>query len=250
MMLDRDIVAVSPSSVYRVLKEAGRLGRWNRKSSSKGQGFQQPSKAHDHWHVDVSYVNVKGTFYYLCTILDGYSRAIVHWEIRESMKEQDVEIVMQRAREQFPSAQPRIITDNGPQFLAKDFKTFIRLAGMTHVTTSPYYPQSNGKLERWHRSVKSECLRPGVPLNVQDARRLVTGYVKHYNKVRLHSAIGYVTPMDKLAGRAAVIHAKRDEKLALARKQRQMRRQAESARENSLASSVAVDMVTSGSGGG
>ncbi len=226
MMLDRDIVAVSPSSVYRVLKKAGRLGRWNRQPSRKGTGFVPPLKAHEHWHVDVSYVNVCGTFYYLGSFLDGYSRSIVHWEIRESMKETDVEIILQRAREKFPGARPRIISDNGPQFIAKDFKKFIRLCGMTHVRTSPYYPQSNGKLERWHRSVKSECLRPGTPLSLADARRLVTEYVEHYNMVRLHSAIGYVTPANKLEGREPVIFADRDRKLNEARERRRVRRQA------------------------
>ncbi len=141
------------------------------------------------------------------------------------MKETDVEIVLQRAREKFPGARPRIISDNGPQFIAKDFKTFIRLCGMTHVRTSPYYPQSNGKLERWHRSVKSECLRPGTPLSLADARRLVAEYVVHYNTVRLHSAIGWVTPSDKLEGREPEIFTDRDRKLNEARERRRVRRQ-------------------------
>lgn len=226
MMLDADVVAVSPSSVYRVLKDAGRLAKWNGKPSRKGTGFQQPLSGHEHWHVDVSYINVGGTFYYLCSVLDGYSRSIVHWELRESMKEAEIEILLQRARENFPEARPRIISDNGPQFIARDFKEFIRICGMTHVRTSPYYPQSNGKLERWHKSLKSECIRPGTPLNLADARRLVAGYVEHYNTARLHSAIGYVAPADKLAGREAAIFAERDRKLEEARGRRQVARQA------------------------
>jgi putative transposase len=226
MMLDADVVAVSPSSVYRVLKDAGRLAKWNGKPSRKGTGFQQPLKPHEHWHVDVSYINVGGTFYYLCSVLDGYSRSIVHWELRESMKEAEIEILLQRAREKYPQAAPRIISDNGPQFIARDFKEFIRICGMTHVRTSPYYPQSNGKLERWHKSLKSECIRPGTPLNLEDARRLVAGYVAHYNTVRLHSAIGYVAPADKLAGREPVIFAERDRKLEEARGRRQVARRA------------------------
>ena len=99
LMLDRDIVAVSPSSVWRVLGQAGLLGRWNKKPSRKGTGFQQPEKPHEHWHVDVSYINISGTFYYLCSVLDGASRFIVHWEIRETMKESDIEVILQRARE-------------------------------------------------------------------------------------------------------------------------------------------------------
>ncbi|HTW30957.1 MAG TPA: integrase core domain-containing protein, partial [Candidatus Sulfotelmatobacter sp.] len=109
----------------------------------------------------------------------------------------------------------------GPQFIARDFKEFIRISGMTHVRTSPYYPQSNGKIERWHKSLKSECIRPGTPLSLEDARHLVEGYVEHYNNARLNSAIGYITPKDVLAGRQQEIHAERDRKLEAARQQRQ-----------------------------
>jgi putative transposase len=226
MMLDADVVAVSPSSVYRVLKGAGLMQRHNSKPSLKGKGFQQPLRPHEHWHVDVSYINVAGTFFYLCSLLDGCSRSIVHWEIRGSMTEADVETILQRARERYPDARPRIISDNGPQFIAKDFKEFIRLCGMTHVRTSPYYPQSNGKIERWHRSLKAECIRPGVPLSLEDARRLVEGYVRHYNEVRLHSAIGYVTPAARMAGLDRAIFAERDRKLEAAREKRRIAREA------------------------
>lgn len=225
MMLDADTVAVSPASVWRVLHAAGRLARWNRKPSSKGRGFQPPPAPHQHWHVDISYLNLAGTFYYLCSVLDGYSRYLVHWEIRQSMTETEVEIILQRAREKFPEVAPRIISDNGPQFIARDFKEFIRICGMTHVRTSPFYPQSNGTIERWHQSLKAECVRPRVPLSIEEARRLVTEYVDHYNRVRLHSALGYVTPLAKLEGREPQIFAERDRKLEAARSQRQIRRQ-------------------------
>ena len=165
-------------------------------------------------------MNLAGTFYFLCSVLDGYSRAIVHWEIRETMKEPEVETIVQRALEQHPGQKPRIISDNGPQFIAKDFKQFIRLAGITHVRTSPYYPQSNGKLERWHGTLKNERFRDKAPRNVDEARRVVDDFVTHYNEVRLHSALGYVTPIDKLAGRDAEIFANRDSKLEAARAKR------------------------------
>ena len=226
MMMDDDIVAVSPSSVYRVLSRAALLSRWNRKASKKGNGFQQPLKAHEHWHIDISYINICGTFYYLCSILDGFSRYIVHWEIRQTMTEADVEIILQRAGERFPDAAPRIISDNGPQFISKDFKEFIRISGMTHVKTSPYYPQSNGKLERYHKTIKGTCIRVRTPLSLEDARNIVGDFVGHYNTRRLHSAIGYITPKDKLEGRAEAILAGRDAKLAAAREARKARRKA------------------------
>lgn len=220
MMLDENIAAVSPSSVYRVLKSAGKLRKWAKKPSKKGTGFKQPTKAHQHWHIDISYINITGTFYYLCSVLDGYSRAILHWEIREQMTEADVEIILLRAKELFPEAKPRIISDNGPQFVARAFKEFIRISGMTHVRTSPYYPQSNGKIERWHGSLKQECIRPKTPLDLEDARQVVGAYVLHYNRHRLHSAIGYISPKDKLEGREEIIFAERKKKLQETQKRR------------------------------
>ena len=221
MMMDADVVAVSPSSVFRVLHAAGRLQPWSRKPSKKGTGFVQPLASHEHWHFDIAHINIHGTFYYLCAVLDGASRYIVDWSLRESMREPDVEVLLQRAKEKFPEAKPRIISDNGPQFIAKDFKEFIRISGMTHVRTAPYYPQSNGKLERWNKSIKSECIRPGVPLSIDDAERLIVQYVQVYNEQRLHSSIGYITPKDMLEGRQKQIHAERDRKLEQARKQRE-----------------------------
>jgi putative transposase len=226
MMLDADVVAVSPSSVYRVLCDAGLMKKHNCKPSLKGKGFDQPAKPHEHWHVDVTYINIAGTFFHLCSLLDGYSRFIVHWEIRMSMTESEVETIIQRARERFPDARPRIISDNGPQFIAKDFKEFIRICGMTHVRTSPYYPQSNGKMERWYKTLKGECIRVKTPLSLEDARQIVTDFVAHYNDVRLHSAIGYVAPADKLAGREPAIFAERDRKLDAARDRRRVAREA------------------------
>ena len=225
MMLDDDIAAAAPATVYRVLKKVDRLAPPSPPNDRKGKGFHQPRRPHRHWHVDISYINIAGTFYYLCSILDGYSRYIVHWEIREKMDETAVETIVQRARERFPGENPRIITDNGPQFIAKDFKQFIRICGMTHVRTSPYYPQSNGKIERWHKSLKSECIRPMTPLSLRDARRLVGRFVVHYNTVRLHSAIGYVAPADKLLSLEDVIHVQRDHKLEEAREMRRIARQ-------------------------
>ncbi|ODS99957.1 MAG: integrase [Gemmatimonadetes bacterium SCN 70-22] len=220
MMLDANVVAVSPATVYRVLRAAGVLDRWNRRPSRKGTGFTQPVAPHEHWHIDISYVNLAGTFYYLCSLLDGATRFLVHWELRERMTTADVETVLQRAREQYPDARPRIISDNGPQFIARDFKEFVRLAGMTHVRTSPYYPQSNGKLERWHQTLKTESIRPQAPASLEEARRLVTRFVDHYNHHRLHSALGYITPADALVGRADAIWAARDQKLEAARARR------------------------------
>ena len=105
MMLDHDVVGVSPASVWRVLKQAGLLSRWKGEPSRKGAGFEQPLQPHQHWHVDVSYINLAGTFYYLCSVLDGCSRFFWwHWDLRESMKEADIEMILERAKQKYPGS--------------------------------------------------------------------------------------------------------------------------------------------------
>jgi transposase InsO family protein len=193
MMIDANVVFASPATVWRVLSGAGLLRRFPHKASHKGGGFEQPLGAHEHWHVDISYINIQGTFYYLCAVIDGASRFIVAWDLKISMTEVEVEIVIQKGREAFPAASPRIISDNGPQFISKEFKEFIRTTGMTHIRTSPYYPQSNGKMERWNKSYKEECVRPQTPLTHEDGVRITGRYIDYYNNERLHSALGYVS---------------------------------------------------------
>lgn len=151
--------------------------------------------------------------YYMCSVLDGGSRAIVHWEVRESPKEVDVECIIQRARELFPDEHPRIITDNGQQFIAGDFEDFIWLCGMTHVRTLTNYPQANGKIERYHRTCKADAIRPAAPRSLPEALRVVERFVDHYNRVRLHSALSYRAPADFMAGRQKQILDERDRRL-------------------------------------
>jgi putative transposase len=242
LMLDEDIVAVSPSTTYRVLHEAGLLGQPRFGPSKKGDGFDQPLQPHEHWHIDFTYLNIGSTFYFMVTVLDGCSRAILSWDINETMNTRDAEIVLQKAREKYPDQRPRIISDNGGQFLSKDFKEFIRICEMTHVTTSPYYPQSNGKLERVNRTIKSECLRKLCPLDLAEARRIAGRYITDYNEVRLHSAIGYVTPVARLEGRHDAIKTERRRKLEEAQRKRAMQVVAEQSmpKEKSIFSSEKI----------
>jgi transposase InsO family protein len=224
-MLDSHLVSVSPTSTYRVLKDAGLLQNWNARPTNKGSGFVQPLEPHEHWHVDFSYLNIAGTFYYLCSVLDGCSRMILSWDIRPTMKEADAEIVLQKAYEGYPGFHPRVITDNGSQFVARDFKAFLRHFQTTHVFTAPHYPQSNGKIERFHRTLKEQAIRPRTPLSLEDAKRVAGAFIDHYNQTRLHSALGYIAPADRLAGRHRGIFAQRDQKLENARHQRKLKRQ-------------------------
>jgi len=220
MMIDQGVAYVQPSSVYRILKEACVMRSFKRKPSKKGTGFVQPSKAHEQWHSDISNVTAGDTVYHLINIIDGYSRTVIAWALRESMKVADVNIVFQKAKERYPDARPRCISDNGSQYKCKEFAQFISRNEYSHTTTSPYYPQSNGKQERWHGSIKRECIRVQCPLDKKDAVKIIGNYVEYYNQTRLHSAINYIAPLDKLNGRESAILTDRDKKLEMAKLQR------------------------------
>jgi putative transposase len=216
-MLDENIAAVHPSTVYRILKEEGLLNKWNtNKRSLKGTGFKQPDQPHKHWHLDIKFLNFNGSYMFLISLLDGYSRYIVHHEVRFHMSQYDVNLTVQNARDKFPLAKPKIITDNGSQFLSKEFKQFIKKAEYTHIKTSVNYPQANGKIERWHRTINEECLRIKCPVNVEEFKIYIEDYVNYYNTKRLHSAISYLTPEDYLLGRAEEKIKQREAKLEIA----------------------------------
>jgi transposase InsO family protein len=221
MMMDEDVVAVSPATTYRILKKAGLLNKWNRvKTSSKGHGFIQPTDIHQHWHTDIKYVNFKGTYLFLITVIDGFSRYVVHHELRKNMQEYDVEITIQKALEKFPGYKPRIISDNGSQFISRDFAAYLKFAGLQHIRTSVAYPQSNGKIERFHRSISEESLRKSSFINLNDARKQISEYITYYNTKRLHSSLFYLTPEDVLLGKADVRISERQLKLDQARNNR------------------------------
>ena len=238
MMIDEDVAYVSHNTVHRVLSSEGLLNPSNTKPSLKGSGFNQPKKPNEHWHIDISYINAGGTFYYLCSILDGFSRFIVHHEISESMTQERVQLIVQRAKEKLQAEGCRVISDNGPQFKSKQFRSFIKAAGMDQVFTIPYYPQSNGKIERWHKEHKKNCIRPNSPRNLKEAQQFITCFIEDYNYLRLHSAIGYTTPYDKLLGIDAQLIRERKVKLDQARRRRKLawNRQKSKQNENLVAS--------------
>lgn len=222
MMTDADVAYASPSSVYRVLKRHGMLQTQEGKESRKGKGFDQPSAPHQHWHIDFSYFKIGGVFYYFMSVVDGYSRAVLAWDLREKMEERDAEIVIQRAREAYPEATcPRIISDRGAQFSGNDFKSFVSDIEATHVMTSPYYPQSNGKIERFHRTLKKPAYEK-LPLDLDDGKRIIGELIDYYNGERLHSAIGYVTPHQCLAGaKEYILRERRSKHQQAAQKRRE-----------------------------
>ena len=228
MMLDQGVVAVSPSTVFRVLREAGLSSRWTlpeRRKASR-QGFYQPKRPHEQWHTDIAYINLRGTHYFFISVLDGYSRSIVFWDLRMSMTTADVELVIQRALETLPKsvAKPRIISDNGPQYLSTEFRSYLRDQEVVHSRIRVGHPQSNGKMERFHKTLKSECVRTQALGGFEEAKKIIKAYVYEYNHERLHSALNYLTPADYLKGEEHIKQRLEERKTTL-EQARQDRRQ-------------------------
>jgi transposase-like protein len=212
-MVDADIVFVSPGTVYNVLKKSGMTKKWAEIEEAAKKGFEQPKAIHEHWHIDFSYIRVCGVFYYFISVMDGYSRKILSWDLCQSMEGLWAEIAVAKAMEKYPCAKPRLITDNGSQFISKDFRELTRLLDIEHTFTSPGHPQSNGKLERFHRTLKSEHVRVSAYLSYEDAKERMKRWIEYYNEQRLHAALFYLSPEDVFQGLKETRLAERKEKL-------------------------------------
>lgn len=216
-MVDRDIVYVSPSSVLRTLTEVGLNTIWTQPAGkAKRKGFIQPTAIHQHWHTDISYVNFRGTFLFLIAVLEGASRAILAWNLCERMETLDVDLVVRRAHEEWIEGtdfQPRVISDNGPQYISNEFKRSIKELGLEHTRIRVAHPQSNGKMERFNGTAKREKIRQMPQVSIEQMKAEFGEWIEYYHQERLHSGIGYVTPYDVLFGRREKIVAEREDKL-------------------------------------
>lgn len=216
-MVDADVAYLSPSSVYRILQEENLLSRWKR-SMSSGTAPAKPTRPHERWHTDLMYLRIQNTWYFLVTVLDAYSRYVVHWELLTTMRAADVQLVIQRALEE-TGATPDVVTDNGSQFTAKEFKELIRRFVFRHIRIRWYHPESNGLVERFHRSTRA-ALGEADLRNLSQARELIGEWVREYNEVRLHAGLGYLTPAEYYRGDPARRRAERAAKLTAARARR------------------------------
>ena len=216
-MVDRNIAFVSCSSVYNIIKRHNLDKKWAEAVEMKKRGFDQPKTVHEQWHIDFSYIKIGGVFYYFLGILDGYSRKMLSWWLCENLDGINAEILVAKTKELYPEAKnPRLISDNGGQFISKDFEELLTLLEIGHTLTSANHPQSNGKLERFNRTLKTEHVRRTAYLSYQDACQRINDWMVYYNNERLHSAILYLTPNDVFYGRAPKRIAERKEKLQTA----------------------------------
>lgn len=219
--VDEDVVCMSPSSFYRVLDDADLLYRWKR-SRKRGDPPSEPTGPNERWHTDLIYLRVADVWYtFLVTVLDAYSRYVVHWELLSSMTANGVRLVVQQAVEK-TGAEPEVVTDNGSQFTSKDFKEMVRLFELEHIRIRTYHLESNGRLERFHRSTRYALSEVELE-NLSRARILIGQWVEHYNHHRLHAALQYLPPAGyyEAAGDPEARIAERKEKLERARKRRE-----------------------------
>jgi len=219
MMVDEDVAYVTPSSVYRTLSDADLLYRWKR-SRKSGQPPPEPTRPNERWHTDLMYLRIADTWYFLVTVLDAYSRYVVHWDLLTSMTAAAVRLVIHDALKKM-GANPEIVTDNGSQFKARDFKELVRDFELEHIRIRTYHPESNGKVERFHRSTR-EALDEQDLRNLGRVREIIGRWVEFYNQKRLHAGIQYLPPAEYWAGDPAARIQERKEKLARGRERREI----------------------------
>ena len=218
MMIDENVVCLSPSTVYRILDKHDLLYRW-KKSVAVGNIPAKPKAPDVRWHTDILYLWVAGRWYFLVTVIDGYSRYIVNWKLLFSMVADDVVSVIEEALENI-QAHPQVVSDNGPQFISREFRQLIKQHTLVDIKTMRRHPESNGLIERYHRTFREEGIGDQLLPNYYDACELITKWVYYYNNHRLHSAIEYLRPIDYYRGEPEKLVKERLEKLEKARQLR------------------------------
>lgn len=224
-MIDEDVVCLSASTVYRVLKENHLVCPWRRRTKRYRSQGEQASRPDERWATDLMYVQVQGVTYYLISFLDEYSRMIVHWELLPSMDGHSVSLAAQTALDQLagrtedPPRKPEIRSDNGSGYVSKEFRGVMRENGVGHQRIRPHCPEENGIIERSYRTLREELDGEAMTTYWQ-ARDVLDKVIHRYNHERLHSALGYLRPIDYYRGDPKQLHAERRAKLAAARHRR------------------------------
>ena len=216
---DNENFTVSESTVYRVLKKAGLIGTTNVHSFPASKEYHtKPAEVNEQWQTDATYLHVQGWgWFYLISVLDDFSRKIISWKLQTSMTGEDFVEVLEDAcfkagvsRENMPN----LVSDRGPALISGELGDYLRVKGIHHILSSPYHPQTNGKIERYHKSLKSQ-----VKLHVYDCPNVLKAeigkFISEYNKRRYHESLGNVAPDDVFYGRSESIVKERKEKQRL-----------------------------------
>lgn len=221
---------ISESSVYRILKERGLITSpaWILMAASD-EFKDKTNRVHQQWQTDFTYFKIiNWGWYYLATIMDDYSRYIITWELCQNMESGDAMRVVGQALQTtglLPGNRPRLLTDNGSCYVSNAFKEFIGQQNMGHVQGAPYHPQTQGKIERYHRTMKNVIKLENYYFP-DDLRANIEAFVDYYNNHRYHESLGNVTPADVYFGRQKQVLIRRKEiKIETIKERRKMNQQ-------------------------
>jgi len=214
---DKDGYYISESSVYRILKACDLITSPAYILVSAKDKFENPTKqVNELWQTDFSYFKIiNWGWYYLSTVLDDYSRFIIAWKLFTSMNASDVQETLDMALDKTGldnvkvHLKPRLLSDNGPCYISQDLKKYLEQRDITHVRSAPYHPQTQGKIERYHRSIKNvvnleHYYSPG------ELELAIDEFVRYYNYERYHEALSNLTPADVYYGRSKKILSQRE----------------------------------------
>jgi transposase InsO family protein len=214
---DNESFAVSESTVYRILRREGLVKRQETQLTAAKEYHTKTTGPHQMWATDASYFRVVGWgYYYLVTVMDDYTRFILAWKLQKDMSANSLIEVVQEAVDTTGMTdvpvedRTKLLSDNGPGYVSKSFRDYLRLVGIGHILSAPFHPQTNGKVERYQQSLKKEVnqLPYEAPSQLDKA---IADFVEYYNYRRYHKALGDLTPADVLYGRREQILLRRKE---------------------------------------
>ena len=227
-MVDEEVASLSPSTVYRILKGENLVCPWRRRAKRTREEEEKAQRADEIWATDLMYVQIGGRTYYLVSFLDEYSRLIVHHALVAGMDGITVSVEAQATVERFlrerggelpPQGMPRIRSDNGSCYVSREFRGVLDEHHLGHQRIKPHCPEENGIIERSNRTLR-EALDGAGLTDLLQARDVIAGIVRWYNEQRLHSALGYLRPIDYYRGDPAALQEQRRRKMAEARHRR------------------------------
>jgi transposase InsO family protein len=217
-VVDSEGLYVSESTVFRILKREGLIKPAEIVGFQAGKEYHRKTKKpNELWATDCAHLKVADWgWYYLVTVMDDFSRFILAWELKSDMTAGSLIDVVQHAidltgmSDVLVENRTVLLSDNGPGYLSRQFSEYLKLVGIRHIIASPYHPQTNGKIERYHRTIKGEIKL--VPYEMPgELREAIEAFIEYYNYYRYHEGLGNVTPYDVYTGRHLEVIQRRKE---------------------------------------